>query len=506
MSISVVIPIDNTDNTITRPIVTTVIEQLIYNTEMPTIKDILYIPRGGVAAMGQANDVNEALKLDSDDYLQVEYSEETTDDFDYTKYQFEYPPIFLHRALGIKVTPMHSRVNLELKITYRAKSYNALTTWLNTFRRRLTTALAMHYHDILYNYTVPNDILSYLNQCHVLSETIAGYNIDLHTFIKDHFSKDGVLVRQNLDNSVKAMAINVKNTGVLGLFTELPSVQETSREPPASTLSFTYTVSYDRVTALVMEYQLYIHNQVVDIVYLRKYHDRRFHQNPHSGNRTFTQSVNTVTENPYGIRAYPLNYSNLSDGWSPPSTLPYAITDMYTPVQLDLSNLHDLLDLNLLTRFGYPTWLISLMQSYSSRLCQFKDFPIYIDAFEVNAATGQIPLTIDSNFHLMTPVVLNPRNRYYIRISILTNLLTMDFLQLRLTPELLLDFLNWIYHHLNPDDLTLDTIGDGAYVTTDSLLAALNRINNTALENPTLGLRPVSVNNLIVRTNHALVW
>ena len=500
--VKVVVPIENTDTTVTRLIAKTVIEQLVFSTEMPEINDILYIQRGGNNIMAQTNAPGEALKLDVDNYIQVDYKEEEDGiQFDYNKYQFEYPSIFKASALGVSVTPMHSKVNLEMTFTYKAKSYSDLTTWLHAFSRRLLNAVAMNHHDVLYNYTIPTDVLAYLHQVYTLSETIAPYGQTLKQFLQQHFCTNGVVVRQNMNDTKQALAINVKNTGCLGVFTELPGIQETSKEPPISTVSFTYVLSYDRVTSVVLEYQMYIHNQVIDLTFLRKYEDRRLHSNPHAGNRTFTQSVNSVTENSYGLPAYPDAGTNTGDGWRPDNMPHNTYTSLVLPVQLDLLNLTDMLDLNVLSQFGYPSWLISLMQQYRSKLCAFKNWFVYIDAFEVNAELTALPLVVNSSFHLTSEVALNPRNRHYIRVSVLTELLFMDFSVFRKDPTTLLKLLYWIYlgkvngvgtwttltttnangTWISLGPIKLKVIGAGSYVTTDSLWAMLNFINDSDL-------------------------
>lgn len=497
--VAVVIPVSNTDSTVTRPIVKSVVEELMFSTEMPEIKDILYLQRGGIAPQAQMNTPDQALKLDVDNYLEVGYSEIQSDQFSYNKYQFEYPAFFKDSALGISIQPIYTKVQLEIAFTYKSKSYATLTTWLNTFNRKLLNSQAMDFHDVVYTYTLPTDAVAYIQQVHTLTENIAGYGDNLNTYLQKHFCIDGVVVRQNLDDSQRAVAISVKNTGCLGIFTTMPEVQETTREPPLSTLTFTYTLSYDRVTSILLNYQMYIHQQVIDLKFIRQYMDRRAHWNLHAGNRTFTQSVNAVTENMYGLLDYPNDGSNIGDGWTPDTSFDQAYTSLILPIQLDLTNLTYLLDLNDLSLYNYPTWLISLMKQYSQYLCTYRNWPLYIDAFEVNAVSTNIPVSIDNNFHLNTIITPNPRNRYYVRVTVLTNLLLMNFSDLQKDPANLLLLLQWIDSrniYINDNVLnngsgttsgnngynstiTLETIGGGTYVTTPSLLAALNQINNS---------------------------
>ena len=70
-----VVPVSDTDSTVSRLIARSVIDQLMFSTEMPLIQDVLYVQRGGIAAMAQVNAPGEALKLDIENHLFVEYRE-----------------------------------------------------------------------------------------------------------------------------------------------------------------------------------------------------------------------------------------------------------------------------------------------------------------------------------------------------------------------------------------------------------------------------------------------
>jgi len=472
---TVVVKIDDIDNTVTRSIVKSVTEQLVYSTEMPIIKDILYVQRGGISPMQQTNTPDEALKLTVDNYAEVEYSEAPDPAFfDMNKYQTEFPAIFNHPKLGIALTPMYNRMQLTIKFTYRSKGYDVLTSWLNALRRRLTLAQPFCYVDILYNFNIPTDITSYINKVYKLSEAVAPYGLTLKEFLQNNFSTNGLVVRQNLDDSQRSLAMNVKNVGVLGQFTDLPDIQETSKEPPISTLEFTFQIDYDRPGAILLEYQKYIHNQVIDLSNISKYHDRRFHGNNRDAPITFTQSVQKVTSNLHGHTCMKIPDPIVSDGWMPKINLPSVYTLAIIPVQLEVDNLTYLLDLNLLISYGVPEWLISLMKTYSSNLCTLFRWPIYIDCFEVDDFENSVALYIDNNFRLMSHVNLDLRKRNYVRISVLTDLSKVDWGNLLNDPTSLTNLLQFI-----DPCVSIATIGNGTRVNTNSLTDAINEIGNT---------------------------
>jgi hypothetical protein len=469
----IIVPVNNTDLTVSRLVAKSVTEQLLFTTEIPVIEDIIYVQRGGLATQAQMNNHNEPLKLNVDEYLTVEYKETfEADHFDVNKYQNEYHPVFTAKAIGVNVVPVYNRVQLEITYTYTSKSFNILNNWLNAFRRKLVTADAIGYHDVLYNYSIPVDVLSYLNKVYKLMKNDLTYTDTMKVFITKHFCKNGLILRQNLNDSNRQLAFNVKNTGCLGIFTQLPESVETSNDPPHSSVSFSYTLTYDRITAVCLEYQLYIFNQLIDISNLLKYCDKKLYAELHTGNRTGSQIVNTLTENHF--KNDKLVYS--IDSWRPSITPRYLIPSLVIPLQLDVSNLTNVLDLQLLTEFNYPVKLLLLMKQYKELLNKLYSWFIYLELFEVNDKTSLIPFYIDDNFNLISKVALNTRSRYYFRLSILKNLFKVDFTSLLGKPDDLL----YLLQYLN-SKVTLSTIPNSNIVTRSSLLAAINLIADTNL-------------------------
>jgi len=488
-----VIPVADTDSTISRLVVKSVIEQLLYSTEIEYIKDIVYHQRGDINATSQLYNSNETLRLEVNDLIEVDYkSTQDEDTFDFTKYQFEYPPIFIAKELGINIHPMHAKEQLTINFTYRSKSYDKLTTWLNSFRRKINISSPSAFHDIQYNYSIPSDLSAYLHQVYTLQETVAPYGITLRDFLLQNFANSGLVTRRNQSDTKQTLAMNVKNTGCLGMFTVLPEIQETGHEPPLSMVTFTYVIRYDRVTSLLLEYQKYIHNQVIDLQFINKYHDRRYHNNPHSGITTFSQSVNKATANQYGLLDYPDNGVYTGDGWYPKLNFEHVKSSQIIPIQMDLTNLRSVLDLNLLSTVGFPQWLLTLMGRFYSHLCTPYKWPYLFEVFEVNSKDTLLPVFVDSNFHLVSEIDMNPRNRYYIRITLFTFLFNVDFTDLYTEPATLLQLLQYI----NPK-VTLDIIGNGSYATPQSVFKALNLINNS--DSILMGLPTQMFSNLIVR-------
>lgn len=501
MAANVVVPLNNTD-IINRLVSKSIITDLMFATRIDDIKNIIYIPRGSIAAQSQYLNEDETLKLASENYIQVEYKQiiDPTE-FDFTKYQFEHAPVFKASELGVSITPLHSRIQLELDITFYNKSYNVLQAWIDNFRYLNIKENSDLYHDIEYHYAVPDDVVTYLNQVYQLQESVAGYGITLQDFIKQNSIPTGIGIRQNMIGTEHTLTIHVKNTGCLGIYnSSISDEPETSHEPPQSWVTFTYIVTYDRPMAVLLQYQKYIHNQVIDLEYIYKYADRRLHVDPHRGAKTFSQTVNQVSDysNRYmntgyvkdgyingdnkqyltfGGLAYGDNAINITDGWIPDTTPANMLISNVFPIQLDLTNLYSVMDLNLLNLLDYPEWLIPILKDNKDLLTQLYKWVFYIEVYEVNSETNRIPILIDDNFHLLSTIQLNPRNRYYVRILINTDLMNVDFNVLQKQPDSLRNLLQYV----NPK-VKLKTIGNNSFVTNNSLWEAKNLIHDMCMK------------------------
>lgn len=471
---TVLVPIDNSDVTISRLIVKSVIEQLMFMTEM-TAEDIIYIERGGKSTSAQIYKDHETLKLDAGNYIKVEYKEVyDPNNVDISRYQPEYLPIFNAPKLGLVITPLHSKTTIEMTITYKSRSYNTISNWLSGFRHMLELSSPSHVHDVMYNYTIPYDVLTYLYHAYVHIEAIAPYGVDLGSWVKDHFT-DGLMVRHSLNNKNKDLAINVHSTNNIGIYTQLPENIETTLEPPETKITFTYNFTYDKVIELLVEYQKYIHNQTCNYNSLKRYADRRYHKRTSLGHRTFTGSVNVVGESP-DIDMSKM-FFDYEDMWHPKSVPVSTSTILMVPIQLDLPDLVTVLNLheiNLPTIL--PARLLEIISRYSNCAVSSYKFPIQIYLYEVNDVIGMVPLNMDNTLNITSKLDLDPRNRYYLRIAIVT-----DWTLLDLTCN---DFRNdadamlYLYGLLNPN-YTIKTLGDGRFVSDIELDKALNDLNNT---------------------------
>jgi len=462
--------------TIMRPIVKSVITQLLHLFNYSSIRDIIYIPRGGHAATKQTENTIEANKLSTEEYLEVEYREDFIDSYrNPDQYQFEFPPVFSIPELGINVRPFCQRASLNIKLKYVSRSYTIIKTWQDIIKQFLLIRNPFYYHDVYYNYTIPDEILAYIRQVYELTETVAPYNRTLSEFTQTYFAKDVLSVRQNLNDSRRALAVNVKNIGCLGQMTDLPDIEETGKSPPRTSSSITYTLEFDLPTALILEYQHYIHNQKIDLQFLQHLHSPIYDGSLHAGVKTFSGVIQNLTYTKQKTLRDPI-YTD--DRWT--VTTPYKnnYPILILPIKVDQLNLKFVLNLYELIKYEFPQPILDILFQFKDIITHLNKGFLYLELFEVGAKETRIGLEIDSEANILTKPDLDLRKRHYFVMYLNTNLGGLDWIRLQENSEPVINLLKFLYPALNVDNV-LKTIGgtestDYKIITKDSITEFVN--------------------------------
>lgn len=493
----VLIPVDNTDVTVTRMAAEQSVKSIMGKLKIPRIEQIKYIPRGDKSNVSPLGNNDNALQLDLDKYIIVEYAETFDEDAcDNKPNVLEYQPLFTNKAIGVAAVPLHTKVKLELTISYRSTNYDDLTKCLNEFRLWKQQGLTSLYHDVNYNYTIPRSVLEYLNQCHQLTESVAPYGTSLKDFMLDGFGESGINIRKNITGSKSRLVYNGTMKRCLGIFTSAPDVIETSREPPKSELRFTYVLYYERINYVRLVYQKYIHNQVIDLTVLTPYYSHRPFFNPWVGYRPVSQEIELLTQTTFNTPDNIIRIPGDDDGWLPNFTTKDMRVLMVVPLWVDPLNRKSIFPIDEFKELGFIPELVDNLKLYPDLLLVPYRWFFYVEVWEVNRKTYKIPIeVVDGVIQAKTDMDL--RSRHYMQISICTNVSKVDFTDIKLRPTVLQYFFN-VYD----PSITLDVIGNGKCVTRQSILKAINIVNNT--DNTLYPYYLVNTANILARrTPHA---
>jgi hypothetical protein len=470
---NVTIPLRESSSSITLPIVKAVVEQFLFLSEAEHIRNIIYTQRTNKNTQKQTNEIQEPLRLETNELIKVEYSvKPDTTIADNDKYLRDYLPIFNNKKLGIVLTPMHAHMVLEMNVTYRSQSYDDLLIWLTNHVRNTMRLSASSHHNILYNITIPDEVYDYLYDVWGLTETVAPYGNTFREFLIDGFVT-GLSLRKNKSETAEKLIVAIKNTACLGMYTTLPpEVPTTQGEPPFSEITFTYTLNFEQPTALILRFQKIVHNRLVDIRRLYKFADRNLHDDPMRGTHSLAGVVYDQTKNQQNVVTYPARYVNESDGWVPEVVQPGHKIYTLTPIRLDLDDLHSVITFSDLIELGFPDWMLNIvMTDIVAPVTPSKWFYLFV-LYEVNETENIVPIYIDvESGEIKSMISLDPRSRHYLCVYKNFKLGTVDLSVLRKDPVLLTQ----IFNNYIPNT-QLITIGNGSYVVTDSLLTQMNNV------------------------------
>lgn len=491
---STVIDIENNFATITRFVTEGVMKQLMHITGIEGAELVYNEPLGyGKNAAANSRPNAPALKLDSKDYLIVTYNERfDRQAIDPITSQEEHNYVFLHSKLGVRLRPVTSRANIEYTLTYRSKSYNKLSVWLSRFQRNKIIREPHNYHNIMYNYTIPDVIGAYIYDVYHLSEAVAPYGLTLKEFYQKHYT-DGLMSRSNLSKTKNALAINVMSKKNLGYFTDLPETIESDKDKLVHEVSFSYTLEYDKVVELLLEYQIYIHNQRIDKIYDRFFVKENYPTDESQGERTFSGFVHTATEK---LNWYKVQYKDIFfdpvDRWYHPTPTKFTSTVMMSPLQVSATDLRAIENINSFPDAKFPAMAKTIMQFFSDHVTTTYGFPFVLELFAVDNEIRSIPIEMDSSGVMTSTIDLDIRKRHYLRLSLLVDLrlLPIEILKLLCKHP---DWIIFILQTINPNIATdkLRILGNGSIVDYESLWNLLN----TAPPLNTNGIDRGSLNN-----------
>lgn len=481
----VLIDLENTENTISRRVAKTVTEDILRLTGMENVEIVYNERRGAVNNPANSNNPEEAhLRLDTGDRVYVEYTEQPNDErFSLLKTMREEPSIFRATDLGIYIAPVCLKTIMEFRFEIRSKSYDKLNKWMNRLRHNLTIRDVGNTHNVLYEYTIPEGVVAYIYDVHALTERVEGYNRSLKDFINTHFSK-GLISRQNLSGSQKRLAMNVMKSGTLGFFTDVPTEIETDKDRTSSSVTLSYRIEYDKAAFLGMEYQVYIHNQRIPQIYIDMFHTPATPKlDDYRGIPQIASLIyEVVGKEKWRFVSIEDTFMDPADRWHPAYPTPNTSTMAILPLAVDLDDRHDVLDLHEISNDVSWDDLIEVMELLGDKLLNGNKSPILVELYAVSDKESNLELSIDGNIHVRSLSILNPRERHYLRIAI-SNDLSKCFEGLTILqkyPSLLLRLLQTLDPRVTMDHLTV--IGNGTYVTTDSLKDVISNLAGTNAE------------------------
>lgn len=327
---SVYLPVPESDLSIGRVAVLTVVRQLLEITNLNPKTMVVY--RGESVAIAQhgstVDSQDRSSVLASTDMVTVEAVES------YTAYgltataiaRAEVEPVFVDEFLDVMLRPIYSSNNMEITFKFKSKSENLAKRWRDDIRMRVSQMRDINLHKIEYHYSHPLEFMVILAEIHKLREETEGYGDKFEQYLFDN-STTRLTEIANLSGSLVNYAITESGLRVQGLFDFLPegAPREITKGDEAGTwvTEFIYRFTYDKVVGMSFRYPIMVHNQLLPERFIPKpiddhnQADLGFTHSGNSFNRLETQNLQNLKAESFVDFAIPANDQFLPNNMFP---------------------------------------------------------------------------------------------------------------------------------------------------------------------------------------------
>ena len=414
--------IPNHQDYITRPIATKIASEVIGYSGL-NVKDLIFLGSAAQAMnKGSAIDDPTALAAFSEsNQVKVTIEEEfRPESFMTSGILSGYGRTVFHdKESKVYLLPVKTDATMTLELTYSAPTEAEARNWINRMQQALERRLEITTHSIPYSYPIPHEYVAAIKAVHGLRETGPGaYGQDLGTYLRDKFSGK-VGVRSKLNGKGKQFVVEETQHDVLGTL-DFDEVPKPSKDGLVYTVSFNYTIRYERPFAMVLDYPLVINNNLITSELMPKVDYNEKLRIDSSTIRNWSDGiVNIVEPTTSKVGGYSLPSF---DAWRvphPPRDTGSVFRLLITVDPLDTGLI---LDLNDLGEYALNPDIINLMRASGSMLFEYAHCPVLVTLYENDRPVTPSDLSMEGTSLRVNGRTLNPRFDYHLRIALITNL------------------------------------------------------------------------------------
>lgn len=272
------LPVPETKDSVLRPVVNTVMKDLMKIMSLDKNTSILFIDENEEGRqfnsnlLGQSSDKLDAKtnSYGASNRVKINVTEEMDNSYVMSTQVWRTNNMAIWRDddLKILIKPVYATTELKITIENRFTDKSKALQWRNAMRMKVSNYQDINQHVIMYHYTLPKEVIYIMREMYALRENVAGYGDTFEQYFADpkHCSPRFTHLT-NDDGSWKSMpTIAEKQMRVLGWydFDTIPEEGSKGNDSSAWTINFTYTVRFDRPLGIIFEYPLMVHNQLLD--------------------------------------------------------------------------------------------------------------------------------------------------------------------------------------------------------------------------------------------------
>lgn len=422
--------LNSMDDSFLRPVVHAIVEDLKQLTKIPMATKFFFLnPSNGVLQSGSGLEDSEDKNISGSDQaviveIEEEYTTETT--LTTTVFKRNSPIIFADASLDLYLSPVYTQTNYTMSFKARFDSKSAAQAWRNAFRGLLSLGTGVNTHVVNYNYPIPETYLLILSHIHKLREKQGGYNQTIKEWLLPHFVEN-ITTITNLVGDNPRLVIAETQGRVNGFWDvqSVPDIPEDDKERNVWTITVPYKFSISKPIEMVMQYPNMVHNTLLNAKY--RFNDTAYRDTKENPKYDFHGYLNwEIAKPPLGINATNgLSYPNWDD-WLPKLQYPYTFPIMRMMIQLDPTDLTDVVNLNNLGDYKLDHDLLAMLVTEAPHISAYRESFFKVTLYEDFYYNDSEPLFVNNTLAIRSTRNLNIRKSYHLVLSFLYDLLLLS--------------------------------------------------------------------------------
>lgn len=419
--------VPETHDSITRPVTTSIVRDLINYLGLPNNTSVKYTGSAGESAQSGSvlADRGEFTKFPFQNKVSVDLEETYLEEgvLNTAVLRRDNLPIFNDPQLMVSLRPVYTKTEATLSLRYRATSQVQAQKWRDTIRRRMTQGMQALLHEIIYHYPIPGVFHAVLSEIHDKRELVEGYNESFDEWLRKHYDTR-MTVLSNLDGS-RGIAVmpekQIQVQGWLSFVTE-PEAPEKATEGDTWVVGFDYTYQYDKPTAMVIDYPIVVHNQLLDDKFL----DFEKAYNPYNVPRrpSYTGALNDtfsrINYNPE--MAFEGVVVPDIDDWRPSKENKRLVPLFTSLVGVELEDPQQVVNMLDLGGTTFTQPVVNFFFRERRNLNIYLGCVFHVTVYRGNMALSDNSIYVDEDLNVRTKVGLSARDVHHVRISMVTDL------------------------------------------------------------------------------------
>lgn len=266
---NVMLTIPNVTQSVQRPIVLDIVEQVKAITKINESTDVYFMNDEGYAQSAGSGIASASRdpRFTAQRMVMIEVESNTNLDNLATSVsnREEHIPIFEDEKLGFIVRPIYESTDVRINFKYRTISKQEAKRWKDDIAIRVSAMRDMFVHNIHYHYGLPPQIWNLLGDIHSKREMNHGYGETFGEYI-ERLSRGRLTVVGEGTGTNTLPVIAEKGARIIGLFDfeAIPEKSEYEEDSGTYMISFTYKFTYDCPVGCNAVYPIMVHNQYLD--------------------------------------------------------------------------------------------------------------------------------------------------------------------------------------------------------------------------------------------------